>query len=146
RGFYQTTTASNIEFKNNIIDITREGSGAKYCLYFNTTASSITSDNNVLYISSSASGSNNVGYYGGAQLALADWQTASGGDMNSVESDPVLTNAALNNFEPSSPLSNNIGTSIPTVTSDFGGNARNATTPDPGVYEFAPPTCPQPSL
>ncbi|PIQ16470.1 MAG: hypothetical protein COW67_02825, partial [Flavobacteriales bacterium CG18_big_fil_WC_8_21_14_2_50_32_9] len=64
RGFYQTTTASNIEFVNNIVTVTRTGSGAKHCLYFNTTTSTIVSNNNVLY---TPTGTNNTGYFGGNQ-------------------------------------------------------------------------------
>src|SRR6185436_817632 len=33
RGFYQTTTAGGIFFYNNIISITRGGTGTKYCIY-----------------------------------------------------------------------------------------------------------------
>src|SRR5690606_5395793 len=42
RGFYQTGSATGIEFKNNIVSISRGGSGTKYCVYRATAASTIT--------------------------------------------------------------------------------------------------------
>src|SRR5690606_33126635 len=79
RGFFQTTLASGIEFKNNIVSITRGGTGVKYALYFATATSTIVSDNNVLYINAPA-GTNSIGYSGSAQATLGDWQTATSGD------------------------------------------------------------------
>src|SRR5690606_14305598 len=59
-GFYQTTAATDIDFKNNIISITRGGTGVKSGLYFNTTGSTITSDYNVIWVNG-VSGANNIG-------------------------------------------------------------------------------------
>ena len=144
RGFYQTTTASDIEFKNNIISITRGGSGTKYCLYFNSAASSISSDNNVLHMDAPA-GTNHIGYSGGAQTTLSDWQTASSGDVNSVDANPLFSAAANGQLNPNNPAVDNIGTPIALVTTDIIGNPRSVTTPDAGAYEFTPPSCIQPS-
>src|SRR5690554_6440232 len=144
RGFYQLTTASDIEFKNNIINISRGGSGIKYTMYFGTAASSIESDYNVLSMNAPA-GTNHIGYSGSAQTTLADWQTATSGDANSVDADPLLVSTPTINQIPTSPLVDNIGTPLAAVTTDFGGNLRDATTPDPGAHEFIPPSCPQPA-
>jgi MAM domain-containing protein meprin/A5/mu/type IX secretion system substrate protein/fibronectin type III domain protein len=141
RGFYQTTTASNIEFKNNIVTVTRSGGGALYCLYFNATGSAIVSDNNVLYTPTTV---NNTGYFGGAQNTLTDWQTATGGDTNSVDADPLYVNPTANDFAPSSPLIDGIADPSANVLTDIFGVTR-AVTPDPGAIEFTPPSCPQPS-
>ena len=143
RGFYQTGTADNIEIKNNIFSIMREGSGIKYCLYFGASASVITSDHNVLHMAST-SGTTGIGYSGSGQTTLADWQTATSGDMNSVDVNPLFVNRLGGDFTPSNTAINNIGTPVG-VSTDFDGNSRSTTTPDPGAIEFTPPSCPQPS-
>jgi len=38
RGFYQTILAASIDFRNNIVSITRGGSGAKHGIFLNTNA------------------------------------------------------------------------------------------------------------
>src|SRR5690606_3507195 len=143
RGFYQTGSASNIELKNNVISILRTGSGAKYCLYFNTSGSSIVSDHNVLFMGAT-DGTTGIGYSGGAQSTLTDWQTATSGDANSVDVNPLFVNPLGGDFSPTNPAVNDIGTSVG-VTTDFSGDPRSATTPDPGAYEFTPPSCILPS-
>ncbi|MDF1676444.1 MAG: fibronectin type III domain-containing protein [Vicingaceae bacterium] len=142
RGFYQTLTASNIEFKNNIVTVTRLGTGTKYCVYHGTSTSTITSDNNVLYMNAPA-GTNNLGYAGGAQATLVDWQTATSGDANSVDVNPLYVNLTANNYAPSNPLVDAIADASVNVTTDIFGITR-AVTPDPGAIEFTPPNCSQP--
>lgn len=69
-------------------------------------------------------------------LTLADWQTATGFDSNSVSVDPVFVTLA--NGLPTSASLNNIGLPIPSVTTDITGAARDLTNPDMGAYEFQP--------
>ncbi|TXK73035.1 fibronectin type III domain-containing protein [Mesonia sp. K4-1] len=140
RGFYQTTTASDIEFINNIVSITRGGSGTKYCLYFNTSGSSIISNYNVLHMDAPA-GTNHIGYSGSAQTTLSDWQTATGGDTNSVDVDLLFAAPATGQLEPNNPAVDNIGTPLASVTMDINGNARSVTAPDIGAFEFTPASC-----
>lgn len=137
RGFYQTTTASNIKFKNNIISLTRGGSGTKHCIYLGSTSSSVISDHNAFYTDTAA---NNIGYYSSDFNTLADWQTANSGafDGNSVFGDPLFVNIT-SDFTPTNGVLDNTGDSLGVAT-DIAGNPRNATTPDPGAYEFSPPT------
>ena len=142
RGFYQTSAASNIEFKNNIVTVTRAGTGTKYCVYHGTSTSTIISDNNVLYMNAAA-GTNNLGYAGGAQATLLDWQTAISGDANSVDVNPLYVNLTANDFAPSNPLVDAIADASVNVTTDIFGTTR-AVTPDPGAIEFTPPNCSQP--
>jgi len=143
RGFYQTTIASGIEFKNNIITITRGGTGTKYCIYFGSTTSTIISDNNVFYINAPA-GTNNLGYYSAAQNTLVDWQTASSQDANSSDASPLYVNLSANDLTPSNPSIDGMANAAVGVANDFYGTTR-AATPDPGAIEFMPPTCIQPS-
>lgn len=140
-GFYQVTTATGIDLKNNIFTISRTGTGNKYCLYFATTTSTITSNfNNLL-----RSGQNSyTGFSVANQLTLANWQAATTLDANSLATIPFYTNTAIGNLEPRSPVLDNKGTPIAAITTDILNRARSATTPDIGAYEFTVPNCTTP--
>jgi len=144
RGFYQTTLATNIKVMNNLISISRAGTGLKYCLYFNTTTSTIVSNNNVLYNTSTAGGIGSFSTTG--FTTLADWKTANGNayDQASVSVDPLFVNAPSFDFTPSAPTVNDIGANVGVAT-DILGNARS-TTPDPGAYEFGLGGCTNPVI
>ena len=97
----------------------------------------------MFYINAPA-GTNNLGYSGSDQASLLDWQTATTGDANSVDAQPLYVNPTANNFAPSSPLVDGIADPSVNVLTDIFGVTR-AVTPDPGAIEFIPPSCPQPS-
>jgi hypothetical protein len=135
-GLYQTTAATNINFKNNIITIRRGGSGVKYGIYRATAASEITSNNNVFYINSAGSGAQNIGYHGGATATLSAWQAASLQDANSIVADPGYTAPGSEDYTPVNIVLSNIGANVG-VTNDILGVARTVAHPDPGAYEFS---------
>ncbi|RYE11873.1 MAG: hypothetical protein EOP51_32515, partial [Sphingobacteriales bacterium] len=90
--------------RNNIVSITRAGTGTKYLLYYpTTTATNLPySNNNVLYMAAPA-GTNYTGYAGTTSFAtLANWQAANGGifDQQSVAVDPQFANPAAGNLYP----------------------------------------------
>nr|MBA3901538.1 right-handed parallel beta-helix repeat-containing protein [Bacteroidota bacterium] len=138
RGFYQTTSNTGIDIRNNIFSVTRAGTGAKYCLYFNTATSTITSNYNVLHMDAPA-GTNHIGYYSGNFTTLSDWQTANSGayGQNSVAANPQFVNPSQSLLYPLNSLIDNLGTPLG-VTNDVTGANRSTTTPDIGAYEFSP--------
>ncbi len=143
RGFYQTTSAAGITFENNIVSIRRLGTGAKYAIAFNTAASDIVSNRNDLYVNSTA-GNAHVGFVNAAaQTTLADWQTASGDDANSVSNNPAFVNAISGDLTPTNASIDNLGAPLG-VLIDITGAARSVTTPDLGAYEFTPGNCSAP--
>jgi hypothetical protein len=144
RGFYQTTSATGIEFKNNIISITRGGTGAKFLVYKNTAASTITFDNNIYYLNAAA-GTNNFGFWGSAQANFAAWKTASSQDANSFEGNPTFTSLTNGNLIPTNAAIADKGAPLTSVAIDFTGAARSTTTPDAGGYELPVTTCTVPT-
>lgn len=140
RGVYQTSTASNIEIKNNIFSITRGGSGTKHGLYFASTTSTIASNNNVIYLNSAGSGSQYIGRYSSDQATLADWQAvnSSAYDQNSFDVSPRFKNPSLADFKPRAAAFNDSAAVISGITTDILGVSRGSF-PDPGAYEFTPP-------
>lgn len=142
RGFYQTTQAGGIQFKNNIIRIIKGGDGSKYALYYNTATSEIESNYNDLYLNS-PSGTDYTGYNGTNQASLINWQTASLKDANSIANNPLFAGPLLGNFAPTNASMDNLGTPV-NVLVDINLDPRSTTTPDMGAYEFTPGACAAP--
>jgi hypothetical protein len=141
RGFYYNGTAANaegIDFINNIAYVDRTGTSAKHPIHTTQAFTNSTIDYNLYYINAPNSTSSGVGFRGGNRITLAQWQAVDAGayDQNSSVGDPAFANLA--NYDPT-PLSSdvdNIGTPLPSVTTDIAGNPRSATTPDVGAVEF----------
>jgi hypothetical protein len=145
RGFYQTGSAIGIEFVNNIITITRGGTGTRYGIYLETAASEVTSDRNDFYVKGTA-GTNYFGYGAtGNRLTLAAWQSATTKDANSFEVDPVYVDSANGNYAPGIQTIDNQGSFVGIAT-DILNNIRDPFTPDIGAYEFVPITCTNPPV
>lgn len=139
RGFYYITDALGIVFKNNIITITRGGTGTKHAIYFDTNPNTIVANRNNYYVNGSA-GTNVTGYNGQDRITLADWQGATSQDANSIALDPIYANPLVGDFTPGlTPFDN---TAEPVgVLNDILGISRSATTPDIGAFEFSLPPC-----
>nr|MCO6464694.1 hypothetical protein [Saprospiraceae bacterium] len=127
---------NSLDIKNNVISITRAGTGTKYCLYFSTNGSG-DSDFNVLFMNA-PDGNNNIGYYSGAFPTLALWQTANGNkwDQNSFDLDPLFIDPITGNYTLGELNLWNTGTAVG-VMQDFNNNPRDPAFPDPGAFEHA---------
>ncbi len=135
-GFYQTTLATGLEYRNNIVKISRSGTGTKRCLHFATASTGFVSDNNVLVMAATGGSTNQVGYLTTGYASLASWQ-ATGHDPNSSAADPLFvsttdltpTNMAINDMgDPG------VGALVPL---DLHGAPRPiGAAPDPGAIEF----------
>ncbi len=138
-GAYFTGTGTSSSFVNNIVTVTREGSGTKYGLYINSTAAVDSTENNVVYVNP-LSGTPYYGFYSGIQPTLFDYQTNTPGwESNGVSADPLYFNAASGNLRPTVLAVDNIGADLLSlVPNDFFGAARTST-PDPGAIEFIVP-------
>ena len=138
-GFYQTSNAAGIEFKNNIIFISRGGVSTKTAIYFATATSTIVANNNNYFINST-DGVNNIGYLTTPKATLADWQTATGQDANSISSNPLFADISSGNLKPTNASIDNLGAPVG-ITTDFNNAIRSTTTPDMGAIEFTPGGC-----
>jgi trimeric autotransporter adhesin len=138
RGFQQQTTAGGLVFFNNIITITRGGTGQKHCVYLGADLP-VGIDYNDYYINA-AGGTNYIGFYTTNRATLANWQTATAQEANSFSINPVYTDPspAVANFSPANAGIDNKGLPIG-IDSDIDDNVRTA--PDVGAYEFVPPPC-----
>jgi CARDB/Secretion system C-terminal sorting domain len=135
-GFYQTGAATNVDFRNNLVSVTRGGTGNRYAIYFSTTTSSITSDYNDLYVQG---GTAYTGYYGSNQVTLADWQAVNSRayDQRSVQTAPQFAASATGNLLPTVVSLDGSGTpaTLARVPRDIVGTQRGST-PDVGAYEL----------
>ncbi|MDO7844965.1 right-handed parallel beta-helix repeat-containing protein [Hymenobacter sp. M29] len=134
--FYQTGVANFIDFRNNLLSVTRGGTGNKYALYFGAPTSAITSDYNNLYVT----GTNGyTGYYNSNQVTLVNWRAVNSAayDQNSVALAPQFASVATGDLRPLNAALDGTGTGalLARVPRDIVGTLRPAL-PDPGAYEL----------
>ncbi|MEZ5045868.1 MAG: hypothetical protein R2831_02640 [Chitinophagaceae bacterium] len=137
-GIYNTGTVGNKDIQNNIIVITRAGTGTKYGYYFTSVAP--VSNYNDVYINAP---SGNFGYFVSTTYAdLPTWQSATSQDANSVSIDPQFLAPTI--FIPTNPAVNDLGNAAVGVLEDIDGNPRSLVNPDMGAYEFSISGCTNP--
>jgi gliding motility-associated-like protein len=140
-GYFTTSYTAGVHFRNNIITITKGGSGLKFHFYMNDPRAALYTVNHNSYYSTLNNVTIKQGFYQNNEITtLAEWRTATGFDANSVTMDPVYKDPAVGNFEPTSGALNNLGTPLP-VTNDINNVVRSTTTPDMGAYEYSLPSC-----
>ena len=122
---------ANVTLKNNIIVNQTDATNA-YCIWKSN--GTLTSDYNDLYVSGASA---NVGYIGGAaNHSLADWQTASSQDANSISK--AVTFLSTTDLHISGASNGDIdltGTPLAGYTTDIDGDTRNAGSPYMGADE-----------
>ena len=128
------STGSSVDIRNNIVTISRGGTGTKYCLYYS--GGTQVSNNNVL-LNTAAAGTNYIGYFSTGFATLSAWQAANGGvwDGASMNVSPAYSSPGTGDFTPTNTSLNNTGANVG-VANDFYGTARTLATPDPGAVEF----------
>lgn len=139
-GFYISFAGTNIVFRNNIVTITRSGSGLKHG--FNVSVGDViplTLDKNNYYINGPG-GNNYIGYRNASRATLDEWQSVTHRDQHSISEDPVYADPLAGNFVPTVAPLNNTGDPLG-ILNDILGKDRSTTTPDIGAYEFAPTPC-----
>jgi hypothetical protein len=127
-------SGANNDLKNNVVRVTRAGTGLKYGVYLTSSTGVVSTNYNDLFVPAG-----NVGYYSANFATLANWQAGAGStfDQNSVSVDPLFANASTGNLIPGDVALNNSGTPLARVTDDITSAPRGAA-PDMGAYEFAP--------
>ncbi|MBS0030263.1 gliding motility-associated C-terminal domain-containing protein [Chitinophaga sp. 22321] len=140
-GFYQSGTATGIQFYDNILDVSRSGQGNRTGLSISN-GTVMTSNYNDIFVKSDF----NTAYTGetGADYAtLAAWTAGTKLDSNSLAVPPVFADPVAGNYAPViSPL-DNTGKAVG-ITTDILGANRSATRPDMGAYEVSIPNCSKP--
>lgn len=139
-GFYTTISVENIGWRNNIVTITRTGSGQKFgCNVASGDVIPLSMDKNDYYINGPG-GNNYIGYRNSTRATLSEWQSITRRDLNSYSIDPVYANLASGNLAPTiAPLNDN-GDALG-ILKDINNTNRSTTTPDIGAYEFIPSPC-----
>jgi hypothetical protein len=134
-GIDKRDAATDYVEKDNAVYVTRSngtGTGKHYAVYFsNITATTFQFDYNDYFVD----GTGGVfGYYGTADvLTLADWQTATSQDANSISENPEFVSNLDYRPQDISPLLD-AGVSIAGITTDILGDTRG-TPPTIGAYE-----------
>ena len=127
---------SQVDIRDNILKNSSQPSSGtpaakSYAIYVGTNPTGMTFNYNDYFVDGIGP---NVGYYGAAdQLTLANWQTATGQDANSLSLDPVFTSAT--NLLPTTVSMPHAGLYFASVPTDITG-ANRTNPPDLGAYEF----------
>lgn len=136
------TSGNNLEVRNNIFIMTGSqiaGTNAKLYAHYSKLANygSNVLSNNILYVNTPVAA---AGFIGGMATTnyttFGDWQTATGTETNSLNTDPLLNTSKVLIPTNSSPALN-AGTPVAGITTDLLGATRNVTTPTIGAYENA---------
>lgn len=128
------TAAGAIDLRNNIFVNKQTQAGDRYAIYSGAANTVFSNINYNDYFSTGTA----LGFLTTARATLADVQAGFGGNVNSYNISPVFSSATdLHLLASANASLDNKATPVAEVTVDADGNARNATTPDLGGYEFS---------
>ncbi|QYO65804.1 Calx-beta domain-containing protein [Leptolyngbya sp. 7M] len=123
--------AGALDVRNNIFANTQTAGATRRAVHSAAAASVFSTINYNDYFSTGS-----VGFIGGTDRpTLANWQTGTGQDANSLAVDPLFVSATDLHIQSGSPMIN-AGTPLADVVTDIDGDPRSATTPDIGADEF----------
>ncbi len=132
-----TTANTNPDIRNNVFSLTGTGNAGNTWAYYSRAASFVGVSNYNLLYNITTGGTANIGYLNSTSYtSLANWQTASLVDTNSVSALPMFNTNTNLVPQTGSPLVN-AGTPLVGFTTDYLGNSRNLSTPTIGAYENA---------
>lgn len=135
--FILSSSATGIEVKNNLFTLRRKLSGTTLSYVVSIASGSTMIMNNNDYVFDASNSYIKTGKFGSTQyVTLANWQSGTSLDAQSVAIDPVYTNMATDNFIPTATALGNKGEGVGVVR-DLPGTRRNTSTPDVGAYEFS---------
>ena len=147
-GVFFSGNLTQVNFKNNIIQIGSSGTGLKYGLYNSSITALINSNRNGIRFTSTVGGSSNFVAARSATVTyptLAAWTAATARDSNSLSSDPMFTAILSGDLTPISFAYNNVGENqTALVPLDLVKTVRSSS-PDIGAMEYTPIGCPAPS-
>jgi hypothetical protein len=134
--YFGNSSNTGYEWKNNIVSVTRPGSGTRYGFYEGYNTNFYILDKNVYYVNASGA-TNYIGYNNGSNLTTwAAYKAAfNPQEQNSLNINPSYTNIT-SNLTPQNCLLDNYGASGTGVTKDITGATRG-TLIDIGAYEFS---------
>lgn len=127
---------SGLDIRNNIFtNISTLGNDeTSYAVYSAVGASAFS------FINSNNYHAQTIGYLGGRQTTLANWQNATEKDQNSLNVLPQFASVDDLHLPPANNSAlDNKGQALAAVTIDIDQQARNSTTPDMGADEFSSP-------
>ncbi|WP_198315740.1 Ig-like domain-containing protein [Chitinophaga tropicalis] len=139
-GLAVTSGSDGVYFSNNIITVTG-GQDTRYCVYYESVSSlagQFFDKNNYFIIQPNATSF--IGYYTRNLATLQLWTATTGLDVNAISYNPFYTDISTGNYLPTNAAINNRG-AVVNVAQDILSVNRNINTPDPGAYEFTPPSC-----
>lgn len=138
---FNPAAGSTFEIQNNIFVNKKDGAISK-AIMFGGATTTFTSNNNNIFVSGVGA---NIGSFNGAdQLTLANWQTASGQDANSVSKDvSFVSNTDFHLTGISNGDIDLLAVPITGITTDIDGNTRSKLFPykgaDEGTIKLLPP-------
>ncbi|WP_207495234.1 gliding motility-associated C-terminal domain-containing protein [Aridibaculum aurantiacum] len=147
RAFNQQTAAASLFFYNNMISITRGGSGSKHAMYLASGTLAGLDFNN--YFVGNVGTNNFTGFLSSNRATLADWRTATNDEAGSYAINPYFVNRASDDRIPGNAAIDNKGLFVG-VPDDINDVPRADGTPTPtnpngnpdiGAHEFTPPPC-----
>ncbi|MFZ9388400.1 MAG: right-handed parallel beta-helix repeat-containing protein [Chitinophagaceae bacterium] len=141
-GFKEELSNTNSILRNNIFSITQTAAGNSGALQLAATSSVTTAINSNYNVFWTPGGNTAIKINSSPNPptffpTLADWQAASTQDAASFQTDPNFQSPT--NPIPTSGVINNQAVTGTGITTDITGAPRGAS-PDPGAYEFAPPS------